>query len=98
MNPHAPETMIRMVMRPEGATLSQLMRATGWQRHSVRGFVSKVMRKEMGMRITRHDRAGCYREIVMRKPLDPPAPNPPTRWSLFGRWMEKWFPVKSLRS
>jgi hypothetical protein len=33
------------------ATLTELMDATGWQNHSIRGFVSKIMRKNMGLSI-----------------------------------------------
>jgi hypothetical protein len=29
-----------MMKRPKGATLDEIMEATGWQKHTVRGFVS----------------------------------------------------------
>jgi hypothetical protein len=32
--------VIAMMTRPEGATLAEIMQATGWQKHTVRGFVS----------------------------------------------------------
>jgi hypothetical protein len=32
--------VIAMMERPKGATLAEIMEATGWQRHTVRGFVS----------------------------------------------------------
>ena len=32
--------VIALMKRPRGATLSQIMEATGWQKHTVRGFVS----------------------------------------------------------
>jgi Protein of unknown function (DUF3489) len=40
-----------LVSRPEGATLNELMLATGWQPHSVRGFLSGTLKKKMGLRI-----------------------------------------------
>jgi Protein of unknown function (DUF3489) len=32
--------VIAMMKRAKGATLAEIMRATGWQKHTVRGFVS----------------------------------------------------------
>ena len=32
--------VIAMMKRPKGATLSEIVAATGWQKHTVRGFVS----------------------------------------------------------
>jgi Protein of unknown function (DUF3489) len=40
-----------LVSRPEGATLSELMLATGWQAHSMRGFLSGTLKKKMGLPI-----------------------------------------------
>lgn len=42
---------------PQGATLQELMGATSWQSHSVRGFLSGTVRKKMGLEIARLDRA-----------------------------------------
>jgi hypothetical protein len=38
--------------RPNGATLKELMKATGWQPHSVRGFISGAVGKKMGLTVT----------------------------------------------
>jgi hypothetical protein len=39
-------------MRPNAATLAELMKATSWQAHSVRGFLSGTMGKKMGLSLT----------------------------------------------
>ena len=35
-----------LLCRPEGATLREIQQATGWQSHSVRGFLSASIRKQ----------------------------------------------------
>ena len=40
--------VLDLVKRSGGATLKELMKATGWQAHSVRGFLSGALGKKMG--------------------------------------------------
>ena len=40
----------------EGATLAELIGATGWQAHSVRGFISGTVRKRVGLVVGRDAR------------------------------------------
>jgi hypothetical protein len=42
--------ILERIGRPRGATLAELMKATGWQAHSVRGFISNAGRKN-GLRV-----------------------------------------------
>ena len=44
--------MIEMLRRPEGATVDQIMDATGWQRHTVRGAFAGALKKKLGLAVT----------------------------------------------
>jgi Protein of unknown function (DUF3489) len=44
--------ILALLKRPAGASLQQLRKATGWQAHSVRGFLSGILKKKMGLRVT----------------------------------------------
>ena len=37
--------ILEMIGRAEGATLAEIMKAAGWQAHSVRGFISTAGKK-----------------------------------------------------
>src|SRR5215510_914659 len=43
------EAVIGMLRRPEGATVDDVARATGWQRHTVRGLFSGTLKKKLGL-------------------------------------------------
>jgi hypothetical protein len=57
-NPEAPRDgsktahILDLLKRPGGATTKELMEATAWQPHSVRGFLSGTVRKKMGLNVT----------------------------------------------
>src|ERR1700720_3933741 len=41
-----------MLRRANGATVDEVMTATGWQRHTVRGMVSAALKKKLGLNVT----------------------------------------------
>jgi hypothetical protein len=56
--------VLEMLKRPDGASLKDVMDATGWQAHSVRGFISGSLSKKMGLKIEslkREDGVRAYR-------------------------------------
>lgn len=44
--------VLDLLKRSGGATGKDLMNATGWQAHSVRGFISGVLGRKMGLTVT----------------------------------------------
>uniref|UniRef100_UPI004047DAAF DUF3489 domain-containing protein n=1 Tax=Yoonia sp. TaxID=2212373 RepID=UPI004047DAAF len=56
--------LIAMLQRPEGASIAEIVEATGWMGHSARGAISGVLKKKLGLPVSTlkvEGRGLCYR-------------------------------------
>jgi len=44
--------IIALLQRPEGASIAEIVEATGWQAHTARGAISGGLKKKLGLEIT----------------------------------------------
>jgi hypothetical protein len=58
--------VIEMLHRRQGATVAAIMKATGWQPHSVRGFLTSVVRTKLGLTLVSEKNGGdrVYRVVA----------------------------------
>ena len=61
-------TVIQMLQRPEGATISQICAATGWQAHTVRGTFAGAFKKKLGLNLTSDKAEGGERVYRLPSP------------------------------
>ena len=58
-------TLIKLLERSGGASIDEMTEATGWQRHSIRGMMSGVLKKRLGLSIAseKEERGRIYRIV-----------------------------------
>jgi uncharacterized protein DUF3489 len=63
------DQVLALLRTKRGTTITALAKATGWQPHSVRGFLAGIVRKKLGLSLTseKTDAGRVYR-IVGTKP------------------------------
>lgn len=69
--PTKAEAVLKLLNSSRGATVAAMMEATGWQAHSVRGFLSGTVKKKLGLRLeseTGKDGARRYRVTEQTEP------------------------------
>ena len=62
------DLVLRALRRKSGASLDELCKLTGWQAHSVRGFLSGTVRKKLGLEVMRQQDAKGVTRYSIGKP------------------------------
>ena len=60
------ETVLALLKRKNGASIAELAKATGWQDHSVRGFLSGTVRKKLALNLVVTQKEGARRYSLKR--------------------------------
>ena len=58
-------TIRRLLAATKGASLDEISVVTGWQVHSVRGFMSGTLKKRLGLEVTSTVHNGCRRYHIV---------------------------------
>jgi len=61
------EQCLALLTTPHGATIDELQAATGWQAHSVRGFLAGTVKKKLGLTLdSKKTEDGVRRYFVVK--------------------------------
>ena len=55
------DRVLMLLSRKDGATIPEMMEVTGWQQHSVRGFLAGTVKKKLGFALASSKMAGELR-------------------------------------
>lgn len=60
------DQVLTMLSRAGGVTLDEIMKVTGWQQHSVRGFFAGTVRKKLGFELTSEKEDGSESRYAIK--------------------------------
>lgn len=55
------DRILALLSQPDGVSIPEIMEATSWQQHSVRGFLAGTIKKKLGLALTSSKTAGELR-------------------------------------
>ena len=61
------EQALKLLRRKRGATIAELQATTGWQAHSVRGFLSATVKKKLGLKLSSERGSDQVRRYTVAK-------------------------------
>ena len=61
------ETVLRLLKRSQGASIAEIEKATGWQSHTVRSFLSAKVGKKLGLKVTSQKNKSGVRRYRIEK-------------------------------
>lgn len=59
------EQVLTLLSRPDGVSIEEIMQATDWQQHSVRGFLAGTVKKKLGFTLTSSKEPGEVRRYCI---------------------------------
>ncbi len=59
------DRILSLLSRRDGATIAEMMEATGWQQHSVRGFLAGTVKKMLGLTLVSSKTSGELRRYCI---------------------------------
>jgi len=62
------DSVIALLRQPEGTTIKAMMKATGWQSHSVRGFLAGTISRKMKLKL-QSEKLGGERVYRLGRPV-----------------------------